>query len=105
MKPLESTLRQHELRPYQVQRDYGRELRRSVRGSSKGSARRPNEIKSESMKVISVSPFRAVVKVDSDEEKNDSIESDNEGDFRREQTVYAEVEPGLKNSSPIKIDS
>jgi hypothetical protein len=57
------------------------------------------------MKVISVSPFRAVVKVDSDEEKNDSIESDNEGDFRREQTVYAEVEPGLKNSSPIKIDS
>jgi hypothetical protein len=57
------------------------------------------------MKVISVSPFRAVVKVDSDEEKNNSIESDNEGDFRREQTVYAEVEPGLKNSSPIKIDS
>lgn len=88
-----------------MQRDYGRELRRSLRGSSKGSARRVEEIKPEARKVISVSPFRAVVKVDSDEENQESVESENEGDFRREHTAYAEVQPGMKSSTPIKMDS
>jgi hypothetical protein len=32
LKPMEETLRQHELRPYTVQRDYRRELSKSQRG-------------------------------------------------------------------------
>lgn len=38
LKPLEATLKQHELRPYSVQRDYRRDLKRSARGSSRGSS-------------------------------------------------------------------
>ena len=50
MKPLESTLKQHELRPYSVQRDYRRELLRSTRGASPLSSH-GQEIKQENMQL------------------------------------------------------
>ena len=38
LKPLEATLKQHELRPYSVQRDYRRDLIRSARGGNNGGS-------------------------------------------------------------------
>jgi hypothetical protein len=57
------------LRPYSIQRDYKKDYLRSSRASSKNervetnSTRRITEINPETMKLVSVSPFRAVVKV------------------------------------------
>lgn len=78
LKPLESTLKQHELRPYAVQRDYRRELARSTRGASPLSGK--GEIKQERMQLVSVSPFRAVVKVEDEEEEEDESEEGEEFD-------------------------
>jgi hypothetical protein len=57
------------LRPYSIQRDYKKDYLRSSRASSRNervetnSTRRITEINPETMKLVSVSPFRAVVKV------------------------------------------
>jgi hypothetical protein len=85
LKPLRSTLQQHELRPYSVHRDYRKDFIRSSRPSSRGppesqSSRRVTEIDPEKMKLVSVSPFRAVVKVQDD----DSVEEDEEVDLQRD---------------------
>ena len=70
LKPMESTLRQHELRPYSVQRDYRKDLFRSTRGMSPQSTKSKfdGEIKQENIKLVSVSPFRAVIRVQEDED-------------------------------------
>ena len=83
LKPMEETLRQHELRPYTVQRDYRRELSKSQRGGggnnfsgSQHSNRHviTDHMNQENVKLVSVSPFRAVVKVE------DGSDDDDEGD-------------------------
>ena len=76
LKPLEQTLKQHELRPYSVQRDYKKELRRSSRGSQYGA--KPDEIRPETMRLVSVSPFRAVVRVENNDGENDDSFEDEE---------------------------
>ncbi|CDW77843.1 UNKNOWN [Stylonychia lemnae] len=69
LKPLEDTLRQHELRPFQIQRDYKKEYQYSQRGKSlKRSLSEHGEIKPETLHLVSVSPFRAVVKIDKSKE-------------------------------------
>ena len=59
LKPLEETLKQHELRPYQIQRDYKRDFENSKMGRRTNS-----EVRSENVKLVSVSPYRAVVKIE-----------------------------------------
>ena len=79
LKPLEATLKQHELRPYSVQRDFRKDLMRSSRGlSPTGSASRKfdGEIKQENIKLVSVSPFRAVIRVQDDENDQDDDQDD-----------------------------
>jgi hypothetical protein len=89
LKPLEATLKQHELRPYSVQRNYRRELIRSSRGanptgSGSSSRRVTDHINQEKIKLVSVSPFRAVVKVeDGSDEGHDSGD-----DFEPENNPY-----------------
>ena len=68
LKPLEDTLKEHELRPYQVQRDYKKEFAYSQRGKSMKRSfsehGRDVDLKNnDNVKLVSVSPFRAVVKV------------------------------------------
>ena len=58
---MQETLKQHELRPYQVYKDYRKELYYSQNGRS--LKRSNSEVKPENMHLVSVSPFRAVVKV------------------------------------------
>jgi hypothetical protein len=63
-----------------VQRDYRRDLIRSARGGNNGSqsSRHVTEhLNQEKIKLVSVSPFRAVVKVEdgSDEEHEGSFEA------------------------------
>lgn len=118
LKPLEATLRQHELRPYSVQRDYRRDLMRSSRGlSPAGSASRKfdGEIKQENIKLVSVSPFRAVIRVQDDEgneqEEDDDLEPERNDDSElgiHRQPINQEgeaVNTGYRAQSPIKEDS
>ena len=56
-----------------------------------------DEIKPENMKLVSVSPFRAVIKVEDDE---DSVEEE----FQREGPEPAQMEPFVRNS-PLRSDS
>ena len=93
LKPLEATLRQHELRPYSVQRDYRRDLMRSSRGLSPvGSASRKfdGEIKQKNIKLISVSPFRAVIRVQ-DDEGNEQEEEEQDDDLEPERNDDSEL--------------
>eukprot|EP00347_Sterkiella_histriomuscorum_P010311 403376790 len=103
LKPLEETLKQHELRPYQIQRDYKKEYQYSQRGKSlkrsfseHNNAQSIQDLKNDSVKLVSVSPFRAVVKVNPyaqshshnrDESPNSSASSDDsdiqQDDFAR----------------------
>ena len=92
LKPLEATLRQHELRPYSVQRDYRRDLMRSSRGLSPvGSASRKfdGEIKQENIKLVSVSPFRAVIRVQ--DEGNEQEEEEQDDDLEPERNDDSEL--------------
>ncbi len=107
MKPLESTLKQHELRPYSVQRDYRRELLRSTRGASPLSSH-GQEIKQENMQLVSVSPFRAVIKVNQDEEEEEDEDEENPEEdhaFEREEEQMMMNSQGFRHQSPIKEDS
>lgn len=89
LKPMQETLRQHELRPYTVQRDYRRELSKSQRGGgntnnfsgSQHSNRHviTDHMNQENVKLVSVSPFRAVVKVEDgidDDEGDETFEAE-----------------------------
>ena len=88
LKPMEETLRQHELRPYTIQRDYRRELSLSQRGNFSGShpsSRQQHNMvtdhmSQENVKLISVSPFRAVVKIDDGSDEDDEGEDQFEAD-------------------------
>jgi hypothetical protein len=118
LRPLEGTLKQHELRPYSVQRDYRKDLMRSSRGlSPTGSATRKfdGEIKQENIKLVSVSPFRAVIRVQEDEDQDEDEEDleaekndDSELGIHR-QPIMMEPPTALnvayRASSPIKEDS
>lgn len=59
------------------------------------------------MKLVSVSPFRAVIKVEGGEDTEDSI--DEEEEFQRQQTMaYLDehiANPAPRNHSPIRTDS
>ena len=56
-----------------------------------------DEIKPENMKLVSVSPFRAVIKVEDDEDSLDE-------EFQREGPEPSQLEPFVRNS-PLRSDS
>jgi hypothetical protein len=67
------------LRPYSVQRNYRKDLIRSARGindaGSQSSRHVTDHLNQEKIKLVSVSPFRAVVKVDDGSEDEASFEA------------------------------
>lgn len=86
IKPLEETFIQHELRPYHVQRDYRQEYLQS----QKGVMRSTSQDKPENMKVLSVSPYRAVVRYESSQrytEDDDEQDESRNNDLKNRQTA------------------
>ncbi|TNV72960.1 hypothetical protein FGO68_gene4322 [Halteria grandinella] len=110
LKQLQGTLRQHELRPYSVHRDYKKDYICSSRHhhTESSSSRRVEDIQPENMKLLSVSPFRAVIRVENNQSDEDSVEE--EFDLQRE-TMHREAmqqqhefkQPTMQ--SPFKGDS
>lgn len=79
------------MRPYSVHKDYRKDYIRSSRGNSRhtesSTSRRVDEINPDQMKLLSVSPFRAVIKVQDNDSDVESL-SDQGDDLQRE-TIQA----------------
>ena len=98
IKPMQDTLRQHELRPFEVIRSYANEIR-----NQKPSYQNPEL---SHVKLISASPFRATVKVQDHPDSVSDRGSEDE-DFARDTVPQKSFlnSYAKERQSPIKDDS
>eukprot|EP00352_Strombidinopsis_acuminata_P002604 CAMPEP_0176395560 /NCGR_PEP_ID=MMETSP0126-20121128/43505_1 /TAXON_ID=141414 ORGANISM="Strombidinopsis acuminatum, Strain SPMC142" /NCGR_SAMPLE_ID=MMETSP0126 /ASSEMBLY_ACC=CAM_ASM_000229 /LENGTH=121 /DNA_ID=CAMNT_0017768509 /DNA_START=199 /DNA_END=564 /DNA_ORIENTATION=+ len=90
LKPLEGSMKKHELRPYTIQVDYQEEIKNIQRAERPRSGL--NSVSNfDQAKIVSASPYRAVIQLD-----NENEEDEDANDFEREDSP---------RSSPIKGDS
>ena len=111
IKPMQNTLKKHELRPFDYLRDYATE----IKSLKSGKGQPIGEPEMESMNIISASPYRATIKVDTPIKSafNKHAEDDQnseEDDFARSGTLNDPPMTFLSTfnkdrESPIKDDS
>lgn len=107
VKPLEASLKAHELRPYDYMINYKEEIRNLSRdpanaSGTSGRKGRSLSIKSaENAKIVSASPYRAIVQLATKTNDGSGSDEDSDDEFARE----TRSSKAKRQSSPIKDDS